>query len=81
MDDKIAVDFEQDALDALTARAEAHGRDVAAEVRSIVLETITPVQPTVDWVERARVIRAMTPRGSIRVESWKLIRASRDWDH
>ncbi len=81
MDEKIAIDLERDALEVLTARAEAHGRDVAEEVRSIVLASIAPSKPQMDWVARSREIRAMTPPRSIRVDSWKLIRASLDWDH
>ena len=81
MDEKIIVEFEQSAVDTLARRAEVHGHDVASEVRSIVLDTIAPAPPDVDWVARSREIRAMSPPRSIRVETWKLVRASRDWDH
>ncbi len=85
MDDKIAVDFEQDALDALTARAEAHGRDVAEEVRSIVLEkigsdiaTTGKKKETIDYVAWSRRIRAMTPKDVPQTDSLVLLREDRD---
>jgi plasmid stability protein len=80
MDEKVTVEFEPDELDELSQRAEAHGHDVSAEVRAIVVEKIRHSNDT-DWVARARAIQEMTPPGSITVDSWKLIRASRDWDH
>jgi plasmid stability protein len=80
MDEKVTVEFGPDELNQLGHRAEAHGHDVSAEIRAIVVETIRhPVET--DWVARARAIQEMTPPGSITVDSWKLIRASRDWDH
>jgi hypothetical protein len=81
MDEKVTVEFDHDAMDALGHRAEVHGHDVASEVRSIVLEKIAQPPKEIDWIARSRQIRAMTPPGSLRVDSWKLIRASRDWDH
>ncbi|WP_421762053.1 FitA-like ribbon-helix-helix domain-containing protein [Devosia sp.] len=81
MDDKITIDLDQDVLAALAQRAESHGHSIGEEVRTIVRDTVAPVRETADWLARARSIRAMTPPGSIVVESWKLIRASRDWDH
>lgn len=81
MDEKITIDVDPDVFDALTRRAENHGRSLDEEVSAIVAETVTPTPHKKDWVARARAIRAMTPPGSIVVDSWKLIRASRDWDH
>ncbi len=81
MDDKITIDLDPETLDALARRAESHGHSVDEEARAIVVRTVAPVHGEVDWVARARTIRAMTPPGSIVVDSWKLIRASRDWDH
>ncbi|MHB1101928.1 MAG: FitA-like ribbon-helix-helix domain-containing protein [Devosia sp.] len=81
MDDKIVVDLDLETLDALARRAEAHGHSVGEEVRTIVQETVSPVREDMDWVGRARAIRAMTVPGSIHVDSTKLIRASRDFDH
>ena len=81
MDDKIVVDLDQETLEALARRAVLHGRSVVEEVRSIVEETVVGAREDLDWIARARAIRAMTPPGSIQVDSWKLIRASRDFDH
>jgi plasmid stability protein len=81
MDETITIDVDQKILDALARRAESHGRSLGDEVSAIVAEVVAPVPDETDWVTRARTIRAMTPPGSIAVESWKLIRASRDWDH
>ena len=81
MDEKITIDVDQGIFDALTRRAASHGRSLDEEVSAIVAETVPPVPVETDWVARARAIRAMTPPGSIAVDSWKLIRASRDWDH
>jgi hypothetical protein len=81
MDEKITIDVDQEILDALTRRAESHGHSLREEVSAIVAETVAPVPTEIDWVARARAIRAMTPPVSIVVDSWKLIRASRDWDH
>lgn len=81
MDETITIDVDQRVLDALTRRAATHGHSLGDEVSAIVAETVIPVPEETDWVARARAIRAMTPAGSIAVESWKLIRASRDWDH
>jgi len=81
MDEKITIDVDQEIFDALTRRAENHGRSLDQEVSAIVAETVAPAPTKKDWVARARAIRAMTPPGSIVVDSWKLIRASRDWDH
>lgn len=81
MDDKITIELDQGILEALTRRAESHGHSLDEEVSAIVTETVSPVPVGGDWVARARAIRAMTPPGSIVVDSWKLIRASRDWDH
>lgn len=81
MDESITVELDHDTLRELNDRAERHGLSVGEEVGAIVRERLGQKQPTTDWVARARAIRAMTPPGSIRVDSWKLIRASRDWDH
>lgn len=81
MDDRITIDVDRGVLDALARRAENHGRSLDEEVSAIVAEAVAPVPATTDWVARARAIRAMTAPGSIKVEGWKLIRASRDWDH
>jgi plasmid stability protein len=81
MDEKITIDVDEEILDALTRRAENHGHSVGEEVSAIVAAAVTPAPSEIDWVARARAIRAMTPPGSIQVDSWKLIRASRDWDH
>ncbi len=81
MDEKIVVDLDQETLEALSRRAESHGHSIDEEARTIIEETVAPTPEGVDWVARARAIRAMTPLGSIQVDSWKLIRASRDFDH
>ncbi len=81
MDERITIDVDRDVLEALARRAENHGRSLDEEVSAIVAETVAPLAPKTDWVARARAIRAMTPPGSIVVDSWKLLRASRDWDH
>lgn len=82
MDEKITIDVAPAVLDALTQRAESNGHTLDEEVSAIVSETVKlDVADDIDWVARARAIRAMTPPGSIVVDSWKLIRASRDWDH
>lgn len=82
MDEKITIDVDPEVLDALTQRAESNGHTLDEEVSAIVSETVRPpASDDIDWVARARAIRAMTPPGSIVVDSWKLIRASRDWDH
>jgi plasmid stability protein len=81
MDEKVTIELDSEALDTLAHRAEAHGHDVATEARAIILERITTSPKETDWLARARQIRAMTPPGSIAVDTWKLIRASRDWDH
>ena len=81
MDETIAVELDRATLDALNQRAERHGLSIGEEIGAIVRQQVSPAASTPDWVGRARSIRAMTPPGSIHVETWKLIRASRDWDH
>jgi len=81
MDDKITIDVDHGILEALTQRAENNGHSLDQEISAIFSETVSPVAVETDWVDKARAIRAMTPPGSIQVDSWKLIRASRDWDH
>ena len=81
MDDKITIDLDREMLEELSRRAESHGRSVSEEILTIVSETVSPTREGIDWVARARAIRAMTPPGSIRVDSTRLIRASRDFDH
>lgn len=81
MDDQVTLDLDPDTLDALARRAESHGHSVDDEVRAIIVRTVSPPKTATDWVARSRAIRAMTPPGSIKVDSWKLIRADRDWEH
>jgi plasmid stability protein len=81
MDEIVAVELDRETLDALNQRAERHGLSVGEEIGAIVRQQVSAAGSTPDWVARARAIRAMTPPGSIQVETWKLIRASRDWDH
>jgi plasmid stability protein len=81
VDDKVTIDLDGDTLDALRHRAQTHGRSVDEEVRTIVRETVSTTRDDLDWVARARAIRAMTPPGSVHIDSTKLIRASRDFDH
>jgi plasmid stability protein len=81
LDETVRIDVDRSVLEALARRAENHGRSLEEEVSAIVAETVAPLAPKTDWVARARAIRAMTPPGSIVVDSWKLLRASRDWDH
>ena len=81
MDEKVTVDFDRETMDGLRRQAEAHGHDVETEVREIVRGTIPTAAPVADWVARAKAIRGMTSPGSIKVDSVRLIRASRDFDH
>lgn len=81
MEDKVVVDFDRETMEALSRQAEAHGHGVGEEVREIVRQNVAHSQEGADWVARARAIRAMTPPGSIKVDSTRIIRASRDFDH
>jgi plasmid stability protein len=81
MDEKVTVDLDHELASELERRASEHGHTVSDEVRTIVKEAVKPPPKQIDWIARAREISAMTPPGSIRVDSWKIIRASRDWDH
>ncbi len=81
MDEKVTVEFDSDVATELERRAREHGHTLGDEVRTIVRDAVAPKPKEIDWVARAREIRAMTPPGSIKVDSWKLIRADRDWGH
>jgi plasmid stability protein len=79
--EKITIDLDSTTLNALSQRAEQHGHSIDEEVRAIVAGSVAPQSSSEDWIARARSIRAMTPVGSIAVDSWKLIRADRDFGH
>lgn len=80
MDDKITIELDDAALDALSRLAQAHGRSIDEEARAIVTDRVavrTPMSPA-DAVRRAREIRAMTPQGAVQTDSVALIREDRD---
>lgn len=79
MDDKITIDLDQDTMDALSRRAQEHGRSVDEEAADIVRQSV-PVKKEVDRdpVEWARSIRAMTPKGVPQTDSLVLLRQDRD---
>jgi plasmid stability protein len=79
MDEKITVEFDTDEMAALRLEAEAHGHDVAAEVRERVRRTLPPVQHgEIDFVAWSRRIRAMTPKGVPQTDSLTLLREDRN---
>ncbi len=80
MDDKITIELDEAALDALSRLAQAHGRSIDEEARVIVTERVFVRAPmsSEEAVRRAREIRAMTPEGVIQTDSVALIREDRD---
>lgn len=80
MDDKITIELDDAALDALNRLARAHGRSIDEEARAIVTDRVVVRAPMIpaDAVRRAREIRAMTPKGVVQTDSVALIREDRD---
>lgn len=82
MDEKITVGFERETFEALSQQAAAHGHSVDEEIRSIVERNVVPKREgKVDFVEWARRIRAMTPKGVPQTNSTQIIREDRDRGH
>ena len=80
MDEKITIELDEAALDALSRLAQAHGRSIDEEARVIVTERVVVRAPMSadEAVRRAREIRAMTPPGVVQTDSVALIREDRD---
>lgn len=80
MDDKITIELDTAALDALARMAEAHGRSIDEELRAIVTERVTvrPKMTPEEALRRSREIRAMTPKGVRQTDSLVLLREDRD---
>jgi hypothetical protein len=80
MDEKVTVEFDGDDMAVLRREAEAHGHDVSAEIRERVRKTLPPVRKDgeIDFVEWARRIRAMTPKGVAQTDSLTLLREDRN---
>ncbi len=82
MDDKITVDLDRGTFEALSRRAETHGKSVDQEASDILRESVgASAKPDIDFVEWARRIRAMTPKGVPQTDSVQLIREDRDRGH
>ncbi len=80
MDDKITIELDDAALDALSRLAQAHGRSIDEEARAIVADRVAAnarMNPA-EAIRRAREIRAMTPKGAVQTDSVALIREDRD---
>ena len=80
MDDKITIELDTAALDALSRMAEAHGRSIDEELRAIVTERVVvrPKMTPEEALRRSREIRAMTPKGVKQTDSLVLLREDRD---
>lgn len=81
MDQNLTIRLNDHVVEELRRRADLHGRDVADEVRAIVLEKVAGTVKPVDFVEEFRRIRAMSPQDAVQSDSTRLIRYSRDHDH
>jgi hypothetical protein len=80
MDEKITVEFDGEEMAVLRREADAHGHDVASEIRARVRKTLPPTHNDgeIDFVEWSRRIRAMTPKGVAQTDSLTLLREDRN---
>lgn len=80
MDEKITIELDEAALDALSRLAEAHGRSIDEEARVILTERVAVRAPmsAEEAIRRSREIRAMTPKGVKQTDSLILLREDRD---
>jgi plasmid stability protein len=82
MDDRVTIELDRETYDALSRQAEMHGKSIDQEVGDIVRRSVVKESPKdVDYVARARRIRAMSPKGVAQSDSVQLIREDRDHGH
>jgi plasmid stability protein len=65
-------------VEALEELASKHGRPIEEEALSILERAIDEHRRGIDLIDRARQIRAMTPKGVAQTDSVEIIRAMRD---
>ena len=65
-------------LNALEEMASIHGRPVEEEALSVLERAVEDHRHRLDLVERAREIRAMTPKGATQTDSVEIIREMRE---
>lgn len=83
MDDKVTINLDHDSFDALSKRAEEHGRSVGEEageiVRTRLRERTRASTDRSELIRRSRELRAMAPVQQ--TDSTLLIREDRDRGH
>ena len=65
-------------IEALEEMASLHGRPVEEEALSVLERAVDDHRHRVDLVERARQIRALTPKGVRQTDSVEIIREMRE---
>jgi plasmid stability protein len=78
MDDGLNVDLDSFALEALSERAQAHGRSPEEEAADIIRKQLQRDRGPEYMIEWSRRIRAMSPPGPQKTDSLKLLREDRD---